>query len=151
MKAGLPTIAAIALEALLVQPLHLEAVGQRGSSKANTYSADLVQAMDRCASAVTNVGGVGGCPPDSSSTDGAHFTLGRITIRSRLAKGQVVMLLRSSTATPPRALANKAIQLVIMLRVTRTVGNPPVTWVDQTLDCPNVTVPTTGDVLQKCR
>ena len=149
MKVRSFAVAVVALGALLVLPLRLEAAGPDLNLKANTYSTNLVQAMDRCASAVTNVGGVGGCAPANSSTDGAFLTLGRVLIRSRMGRTQVATLLRSSNTTPPGALANKVIHTVLVLRVTRTNGSPQVTWVDQTLDCPNVTVPSSGDVVQK--
>jgi len=149
MKTSRLIIALVALGAAIVWPLHVRASGPDLNLKAQLYSANLVQAMDQCASAVTNVGGVGGCTPSNSSTDGTHFNLGRVLIRSRFGRSQVATALRSSSASPPGALAGKTVHVVIMLRVTRTIGSPPVTWVDQTLDCPNIPVGPTGDVVQK--
>src|SRR6185295_17321187 len=109
---------------------------------------NLVQAMDECPSSVTNVGGVAACTSSNSSTDGTPFTLGRVLIRARLGQTQVATTLKSSQASPSGALSGKTIHTVIVLRVTRTVGGF-VTWVDQTLDCPNVIVTGNGDVSQK--
>ena len=138
-----------AFTALLVQPLRLDAAGPDPNLRAQIYSSNLVQAMDQCTSAVTNVGGVGACPPGHSSTDGTPFTAGRVRIKSNSGRSQVTTTLKSSSATPPGALAGKSIHTVIMLRITRTVGSPLVTWVDQTLDCPTMVVPSNGNVTQK--
>jgi len=148
MKTGI-AIALIALGAVLVEPLRLEAVGPDPNLKAIRYSTSLVQAMDQCTFSITNVGGVLACAPSNSSTDGTHFTTGKVLIRELSGGSQVVTALKSSAATPPAALAGKSIQTVIMLRVTRTTGSPLVTWVDQTLDCPPVIVPANGNVVQK--
>ncbi len=148
MKTSRLISAIISLVVMVGAPLRTGATGPDLGLKANLYSANLVQAMDQCTSAVTNVGGVGGCVPANSSTDGTDFTLGRVLIRARGGRSQVAIALRSSTATPPAALAGKTVHTVIMLRVTSTVGTP-VTWVDQTLDCPNIPIGPTGDVLQK--
>ena len=148
MKRGI-AIALVALGAVIVQPLGARAVGPDPNLKARSYSTAMVQAMDQCTSAITNVGGVGACAPSNSSTDGTPFTSGNVSIRNRSTSSQVKMLLKSSAATPPGALAGKSIHLVIVLRVTRTVGTPLVTWLDRTLDCPSVTVPPSGNVSQK--
>jgi hypothetical protein len=142
-------IAVVALGVIAVQPLRLEAAGPDPNLKASRYSTNLVQAMDQCTFSVTNVGGVAACSPSNSSTDGTHFTAGKIIIRLFGGGNQVVTILKSSGATPPAALANKSIHTVIMLRVTSTAGGPLVTWVDQTLDCPTVLVPANGNMLQK--
>ena len=138
----------VTLAVIIGMPLPGGATGPDLGLKANLYSANLVQAMDQCTSAVTNVGGVGGCAPANTNTAGTDFTLGRVLIRARAGRSQVATALRSSTATPPAALAGKTLHTMIILRVTSTVGTP-VTWVDQTLDCPNIPVGPTGDVLQK--
>ena len=148
MKTGI-AIALVALGAVIVQPLRLEAAGPDPNLKAIRYSTNLVQAMDQCTFSVTNVGGVAACTPSNSSTDGTHFTTGKVLIRELSGGSQVVTALKSSAATSPGALAGKSIQTVIMLRVTRTTGSPLVTWVDQTLDCPPVIVPANGNVVQK--
>jgi len=148
MKAGI-AILFVALGAVIVRPLGVGAVGPDPNLKARIYSSNLVQAMDQCTFSITNVGGVAACAPSNSSTDGTHFTTGRVSIRNRSVSSQVKMSLKSSAATPPGALAGKSIHVMIVLRVTRTVGVPLVTWVDQTLDCPSVTVPPSGDVTQK--
>src|SRR5436309_16068661 len=132
MKAGIGVVV-IALGAVIVGPLRLEALGPDPRLKARSYSTTLVQAMDQCMFAITTVGNVGACAPSNSSTDATPFTLGKVSIRNRSTSSQVKLLLRSSAATPPGALAGKSIHLVIVLRVTRTVGSPLVTWVDQTL------------------
>ena len=140
---------AIIILATALQPRHVSALGPDPHLKSRLYSTNLVQAMDQCMFAVTNVGGVGACPPSNSSTDGTPFTIGKFLIRNRSTSSQIRMSLGSSAATPPGALAGKSIHIVIMLRVTRTVGTPSVTWVDQTLDCPSVTVPASGVVSQR--
>src|SRR6185295_7225877 len=62
MKVRSVGIVAVALGALVVaRPVPSDAVGPDVSLKANTYSANLVQAMDECPSSVTNVGGVAAC------------------------------------------------------------------------------------------
>ena len=113
------------------------------------FASNLVQAMDECASAVTNVGGVGACSPSNVDTDGTHFRTGKITIKANLGPRQVITNIRSSSATPQMALANRLLHTVIVLRVTRTTGSPLVTWVDQVLDCPDFAVPSNGNVVQK--
>ena len=138
-----------AFAALVMQPLRVEAVGPDFNLKAMTYSANLVQAMDQCTFSVTNVGGVGACPESNANTDGTHFTVGRVAIKSMASRNQVSTTLKSSRATPPGALANKLVHTRIVLRITRTNGAPLVTWVDQTLSCPNILVPPAGDVVQK--
>jgi hypothetical protein len=148
VKTGI-VIALVALGAAIVGPLPLNAAGPDPNLKATRYSTNLVQAMDQCPSSITNVGGVAACTPSNSSTDGTHFTTGKVLIRELSGGSQVVTALKSSAATPPAALAGKVIHTVIMLRVTRTTGSPLVTWVDQTLDCPDVTVPANGNVIQK--
>src|SRR5881397_779670 len=148
MKRGI-AVAVVALGAFIVPPLRLEAAGPDPNLKATRYSTNLVQAMDKCTSSITNVGGVAACTPSNSSTDGTAFTSGKVIIREMSAGSQVITVLKSSGATPPGALAGKMIHTVIMLRVTRTTGSPLVTWVDQTLDCPSVTVPANGNVIQK--
>ena len=148
MKTGI-AVALVALGGVIVQPLRLEAAGPDPNLKATRYSTSLVQAMDQCTFSVTNVGGVAACTPSNSSTDGTHFTTGKVLIRELSGGSQVVTALKSSAATPPAALAGKSIHTVIMLRVTRTTGSPLVTWVDQTLDCPDVIVPPSGNVKQK--
>jgi hypothetical protein len=140
-------IALVALGAVIVRPLRLEAVVPDPNLKATRYSTSLAQAMDQCTFSITNVGGVAACMPSNSSTEGA-FTGGKLLIRARSSGTQVVTVLKSSTTTPPAALAGKTIHTVIVLRVTRTTGSPLVTWVDQTLDCPDVIVPPSGNVKQ---
>jgi len=147
MKTGI-AIVLVALGAVIAHPLRLEAAGPDPNLKATRYSTSLAQAMDQCTFSVTNVGGVAACTPSNSSTEGA-FTGGKLLIRSLSSGSQVVTSLKSSNTTPPAALAGKVIHTVIMLRVTRTTGSPLVTWVDQTLDCPDVTVPPSGNVKQK--
>ena len=142
-------IVAVAVGALVMQPWRVEAVGPDLNLRAMTYSANLVQAMDQCTSAVTNVGGAGACPQSNSNTDGTHFAVGRVAIKSMASRNQVSTSLKSSRATPPGALANKSVHTRIVLRITRTNGTPLVTWVDQTLNCPNFVVPATGDTVQK--
>src|SRR5437867_1543783 len=139
----------VAFAALFMQPLRVGAVGPDLNLKAMTYSANLVQAMDQCTFSVTNVGGVGACPQSNANTDGTHFTVGRVAIKSMASRNQVTTSLKSSRATPPGALANKLVHTRIVLRITRTNGSPLVTWVDQTLNCPNILVPFTGDANQK--
>jgi len=116
---------------------------------AKLFSGTLVAAMDECTSAVTNVGGVGACMPSNVDTDGTHFRMGRIQIKAKLGGGQVATMLKSSSANPPAALANRTLHTVIVLRVTRTNQAPLVTWVDQVLDCPDMVVPSNGNVTQK--
>jgi len=58
-------IGAVALGAVIVQPLRLEASGPDPSLKANRYATNLVQAMDKCTSSITNVGGVAACTPSN--------------------------------------------------------------------------------------
>ena len=140
---------AVALGVLVGQPVRVDAVGPDPNLRALVYNTNLVQAMDQCTFSITNVGGVAACTPSNSSTDGTHFTVGRVIIRAMTSRGQVATLLRSSKATPPAAFANKLVHTVIVLRVTRTTGTPLVTWVDQTLNCPNILVPPTGDAIQK--
>ena len=142
-------IVAIAVGVALIHPLRLEAVGPDLNLRAVVYGTNLVQAMDQCTFSITNVGGVAACPQSNSSTDGTHFTIGRVTIRAMSGRGQVSTVLKSSRATPAGALANKLVHTMIVLRVTRTNGTPLVTWVDQTLNCPNILVPFTGDANQK--
>jgi hypothetical protein len=113
------------------------------------YRADLVQAMDECAAAVTNVDGVGACPESNANTDGSHFRLGRIQIKANQNDRQVMTIIKSSSANPTAALAGKILHTVIMLRVTRTSSAPLVTWVDQVLDCPDFAVPSNGNAVQK--
>src|SRR5437899_4446891 len=122
MKTGI-AVALVALGGVIVQPLRLEAAGPDPNLKATRYSTSLVQAMDQCTFSVTNVGGVAACTPSNSSTDGTHFTVGRVVIRSMGSKNQVITALTSSRATPPAALANKLVHTVIILRVTRTTGS----------------------------
>lgn len=105
--------------------------------------------MDECAVGVTNVGGVGACPTANVGTDGTHFRMGRVSIKSKLGPRQVFTQIKSSGTTPPSALANRLLHTVIMLRVTRTNGAPLVTWVDQVLDCPDIAVPSSGNAVQK--
>src|SRR5437867_11036928 len=121
MKTGI-AIALVALGAVIVQPLRLEAAGPDPNLKATRYSTSLVEAMDQCTFSITNVGGVAACSPSNSSTDGTPFTSGKVGIRNRTTSSQVKMSLKSSTATPPGALAGKSIHLEIVLRVTSTVG-----------------------------
>ena len=113
------------------------------------FSSSLVQAMDECASAVTNVGGVGACPTSNVDTDGTHFRMGRVVIKANFGPRQVFTQLKSSGTTPPNALANRLLHTVIVLRVTRTNQAPLVTWVDQVLDCPDIAVPSNGNATQK--
>ena len=113
------------------------------------FSSSLVQAMDECASAVTNVGGVGACPTSNVDTDGTHFRMGRVVIKANFGPRQVFTQLKSSGTTPPNALANRLLHTVIVLRVTRTNQAPIVTWVDQVLDCPDIAVPSNGNATQK--
>src|SRR5216684_834490 len=94
MKAGI-AIVVIALGAVIVEPLRLEALGPDPNLKARSYSTALVQAMDQCTSVITNVGGVGACAPSNSSTDGTPFTSGKVSIRNRSTSSQVRMSLKS--------------------------------------------------------
>jgi len=142
-------IVAVAVAALAIQSFRVEAVGPDFNLRAMTYSANLVQAMDQCSSAVTNVGGVGACPQSNANTSGTHFTVGRVVIKSMASRNQVATSLKSSRATPPGALGNKSVHTQIVLRITRTNGSPLVTWVDQTVNCPNFVVPASGDAVQK--
>jgi hypothetical protein len=116
---------------------------------AKLFASHLVQAMDECSSAVTNVGGVGACPTANVDTDGTHFRLGRVAIKANFGPHQVFTQLKSSGTTPPTALANHVVHTVIVLRVTRTNQAPLVTWVDQVLDCPDIAVPSNGNATQK--
>ena len=79
MKTGI-AIALVALGAVIVQPLRLEAAGPDPNLKATRYGTSLAQAMDQCTFSVTNVGGVAACTPSNSSTEGA-FTGGKLLIR----------------------------------------------------------------------
>ena len=116
---------------------------------AKLYNVNLVQAMDECASAVTNVDGVGACPTSNVDTDGTHFRMGRVTIKANFGPRQIFTQIKSNGTTPPNALANRLLHTVIVLRVTRTNQAPVVTWVDQVLDCPDIAVPTNGNAVQK--
>ena len=116
---------------------------------AKLYRSDLVEAMDECTAAVTNVDGVGACPESNVDTDGSHFRLGRIQIKPNLNDRQVLTTLKSSSANPSAALAGRILHTVIVLRVTRTSSAPLVTWVDQVLDCPDIAVPANGNATQK--
>ena len=141
-------VCGIAVCAVMMLPL-TAAAAPDVNLKAKTYKTNLVTAMDECASAVTNVGGVGACPPSNATTDGTPFTIGRITIRASTSNRQVSTLIKSSSATPSAGLANRLIHTVIILRVTRTTGAPPATWVDQVLDCPDIAVSSNGNAIQK--
>lgn len=133
--------------ALFLAPL-VHAVGDTNLT-GKLFRSDLVQAMDECASAVTNVGGVGACPESNVDTDGTHFRIGRVQIKQTLNDRQVITTLKSSSANPSAALAGRLLHTVIVLRVTRTTEAPFVTWVDQVLDCPDMAVPANGNVVQK--
>lgn len=116
---------------------------------AKLFQSHLVQAMDECTVAVTNVDGVGACTASNVDTDGTRFRMGRVLIKSNLNPRQVMTSLKSSGTTPPAALANRLVHTVIVLRVTRTNQAPLVTWVDQVLDCPDMAIPSNGNALQK--
>ena len=116
---------------------------------AKLFNANLVQAMDECGSAVTNVDGIGACPTSNVDTDGTHFRMGRVTIKANFGPRQIFTQIKSNGTTPPNALANRLLHTVIVLRVTRTNQAPVVTWVDQVLDCPDIAVPTNGNAVQK--
>jgi hypothetical protein len=145
-KISLYTIVALGLALLLPPRVHADPDPRLN---AKLFSSHLVQAMDECTSAVTNVGGVGACPTSNVDTDGTHLQMGRVVIKSNFGNRQVMTQLKSSSATPPAALANRLLHTVIVLRVTRTNQAPLVTWVDQVLDCPDIAVPGNGNVLQK--
>jgi hypothetical protein len=131
---------------IIVRPLRVDA-DPDPSLSAKGYRTSLVQAMDQCTTAVTNVGGVGACAASNTNTDGARFSLGRIIIKSIEGDRQVQTVLKSSRTSPPAALAGKVIHTEIVLRVTSTSGS--VTWVDQTLECPDAAVLSDGKVAQK--
>src|SRR5687767_11137808 len=95
---------------------------------ARLFQSHLVQAMDECTVAVTNVGGVGACPTANVVTDGTRFRMGKIMIKANFGPRQVFTQIKSSGTTPPNALANRLLHTQIMLRVTRTNGAPLVTW-----------------------
>jgi len=116
---------------------------------AKLFQSNMVQAMDECTSAVTNVGGVGACPTSNVDTDGTHFRMGKVAIKAAFGPRQVMTQIKSAGTTPPNALANRSLHTVIVLRVTRTNQAPLVTWVDQMLDCPTFTVPGNGNAVQK--
>jgi hypothetical protein len=119
------------------------------SLNAKLYMASLVQAMDECTSAVTNVAGVGACDTANVDTDGTHFRMGKVTMKAAFGPRQIIMNLKSSGTNPPNALGNRLVHLVIVLRVTRTNQAPLVTWVDQVLDCPDLAIPSNGNAVQK--
>lgn len=116
---------------------------------AKLFNSTLVQAMDECASAVTNVGGVGACTTSNVDTDGTHFRMGRVSIKANFGPRQVFTQIKSAGTNPPTALANRLVHTVIVLRVTRTDQEPIVTWVDQVLDCPDIAIPSNGNAIQK--
>ncbi len=118
------------------------------SLNAKQYSTTLVQAMDECGSAVTNVDGVGACPTANVDTDGTHFRMAKISIKSKFGPRQILTQIRSNGTNPPN-LANRLVHTLIVLRVTRTNQAPLVTWVDQLLDCPDIAVPSNGNAIQK--
>ena len=148
MRTQTSLAATVTLAAMVVQPLSAGALGPDRNLSATMYRVALVQAMDQCLVTMTNIGGVGGCAPSNSNTDGTPFTKGSVVIRARNRRSQVTTILKSAMATPPHALANKLVHTVIMMRVTRTSSSPTVTWTDQTLDCPQMAVPNSGNLLQ---
>ena len=131
---------------IIMSPLRVDA-DPDPSLNAKSYRVSLVQAMDQCTNAVTNVGGVGACAASNTNTDGTRFSLGRIIVKNIEGDRQVQTLLKSNRTSPPAALAGKVIHTEIVLRVTSTSGS--VTWVDQTLECPDAAVLSDGKVIQK--
>ena len=145
-KSFIYAIVVLAVALLVTPPVQAD---PDPSLNAKLFQTHLVQAMDECATAVTNVDGVGACTASNSDTDGTRFRMGRILIKSNLNPRQVMTTIKSSGTTPPAALANRLVHTVIVLRVTRTNQAPLVTWVDQVLDCPDIAIPSNGNAIQK--
>ena len=148
MRTQTSLAATVTLAAMVVQPLCAGAIDRNLFSP--MYHSTLVQAMDQCMVTMTNIGGVGGCTPsNSNTTDGTPFTKGWVSIRAKSGRSQVTTVLRSAQTLPPHALANMTVHTVITMRITRFSSSPTVTWVDQTLDCPQVAVPASGNYSQR--
>jgi len=114
---------------------------------ASAYNVKLVPAFDECASPVTVVGGEPACDPTHSSTDGTPFNMGKLIVKHKPSPAQVLGILKSSAVG--KTLAGKNVAIRLVLRVTKSKGEPLVTWEDQTLTCPASTVPSTGNVILK--
>jgi len=95
-----------------------------------------------------SVDGIGACTATNSmvgNTDGTPFNTGKILVKARSSFGQVLTIVKSSRSG--KLLANHHVRTQLVLRITRSTDH--VTWVDQTLLCPLVTVPTTGNLVQR--
>ncbi|GIW41000.1 MAG: hypothetical protein KatS3mg076_1577 [Candidatus Binatia bacterium] len=122
---------------------------------ASLYRTSLVQAFEECdpTAATTLPDGTLACA--GGELDGTPFSRGKLVLRSRVfptGRPSVFWMLRSSstqarrdTGVPP--LGGKQLALRLVLRVTDETTQW--TAVDQEVVCPTVTVPPTGNVVQK--
>lgn len=124
--------------------------------QASTYKAKLVQAMDECASPTTIIGGVDACAPAHANTLGTNntFSIGSVAVKSVVVSSQVLTILKSSGNGGVKGdLGGQTVHTRLVLRITKrsstTAPTDPVTWEDQVLDCPAVTINGTGNMVQK--
>lgn len=127
--------------------------------QASTYKAKLVQAEDECVgSGTTTIGGIDACAPANTNTDGTHFTVGSLSVKSVAVSSQVLTILKSSgnadnMGNDKAALGGKTVRTRLVLRVTkRTTTSPPtqaVTWTDVVLLCSPHVVTGTGNIVIK--
>jgi hypothetical protein len=124
--------------------------------QASTFKAKLVQAEDECAAGTTTIGGVDACAPANVLTDGTHFSVGSLSVKSVSVSSQVLTILKSSGNGDPgdkSALGGLNVGTRLVLRITKrtSVGAPTdaVTWVDQVLNCKPQVVTGTGNLVLK--
>lgn len=121
--------------------------------QAAVFNTKLVQAMDECATGTTVIGGIDACAPANTLTaSGETFSVGKILVKSKIGPTQVLAIMKSSSnGENKKNLAGKHLRVRLTLRITRrtTSGNPPATFVDQTLNCASSTVPSNGNFLFK--
>lgn len=100
----------------------------------------LVQAMDPCSpgspfGSLPNI-----CPASNVVTDGTPFNVGKVVVRHGIVKWSM------KSSSVGAALAGKTIRLLMTFRATDPFSGAQLTQPDQTILCPPVVVPATGNV-----